>query len=875
MGKAGLKTIKSGVIMLNNNNLQVYQMACNHSVNPIGIDALPKLSWKVSSDKAGDEQVAYRLYVASSMSDMHSEVYIYDSQKVQTDRTVLVELQNFELKPRQRYFWKVEVYNTVGDMCVSPVSFFETSKLGEKWSAKWIGAGHIKKEDQSHGAPYLRKRVIINKKVKDARLYICGLGYYIPFVEGVQISNAMLEPAYTKYDRRVYYSVYDVAQYIKGDEFVLGAMLGNGWYNYFELDEWNTKFAPWKALPRLIAELHLTYADGATEVICSDSSWKSCQSPIVYNCIRNGETYDAALEKKGWGNCDFDDSDWDSVTVVRSPGGELCANQMEHIEITKEIETKKLVQTAKNKWIFDFGQNMAGVARLSVTGEKGATITMKYAEALSDDGKSIDNSHIDGFVKSGDFQTAKYIIGESNTKQEWNPVFTYYGFRYVELTCDTDIDVAKDTLTACVMHTAFERTAFFNCSDSTLNAIQNMCHWSTVSNVFGIPTDCPHREKNSWTGDSSIVSEQTLINFNAAKFFKKWHDDICDAQRADGAIPCIVPSPGWGYNWGNGPDFSKAIAEVANNLYMYTADKSILKKAYPHIKKCFDSMMAMAEDNIVDYGIGDWSAPFEGRALAVNMASFKASRPLVCTAAMYYVATVLSKCERLLGYQNTHKKIAESIKTAIVKHFINAQGIVEGDCQTSYALALYFKFADEETMLANLVDAIEKEDFHIDYGLLGSKYVLQGLGQHQRADVIYKMLTKSTFPSYKYLIDKGRTTLAECWNGTGSQNHYMYSDVSAVFYKYIAGIQVCEEFPAFKKFTIRPQLFAELDSLNCEIDTIYGKIAVKWQKLNNVVTLFIKVPFGTSATIELPHYAKNIDNVKELKSAEQELVFNI
>ncbi len=831
--------------------LTIYNLTCNYTENPIGIEKTPRLCWKISSDKTGDLQKSYKIYIAESLDAMAAGSYCFESDSCRSDEQFYCCENKFSFQARTRYFWRVEIQNSDDKIFISDIAFFETGKMNEQWSAYWIGAPFITKEIQSHGAPYLRKSIKCEKEIASARLYISGLGYYEPYINGTKVSAAMLEPAFTKYDKRVFYSVYDVLPFIDRNEFALGIVLGNGWYNYFELDEWNFRCAPWKGMPRAIAELHLVFADGTCETVITDESWKAHPSPIVYNCLRNGETYDATKEIGDWSGATYNDSDWENAIVMRSPGGLLIANEIEQIKITEELPTVSLWNTSKGSWVFDFGQNMAGVARLSVRGKKGTVITMVYGEALSQEDRTVDNSHNDGFVKSGDFQTARYIIGEDDRPEEWTPAFSYYGFRYVELS--GDIEVSAKTLTACVMHSSFGRIGHFNCSDETLNTIQRMCNWSTLSNSYGLHTDCPHREKNSWTGDSTIVSEQMMINFDTIKFFDKWCEDLYDAQRPDGAIPCIVPSPGWGYNWGNGPDYSKAIAEVPWNLYLHTGDKRFLEKAYPYMKKCFDSMVSMGNGYIVDYGIGDWCAPFEGAALSVNMGSFKASRSLIDTTSLYIVATILSRCEELLGYQDEHREIACAIKKVIRERFIDDDMVVEGDCQTSYAFALFFDLADDnDTMLKKLLSSIEATNRHIDYGILGSKYVLQGLGEHHRSDIIYDMITQKSYPGYGNVIEMGRTTLAECWNGTGSHNHNMFSDVSAVLYKYIAGIRVDKEFPGYKRFIVSPQIFNKLNSVECEIDSPFGKIALRWKKTENSVAINLLVPFGTTAMLRLP-----------------------
>ena len=842
----------------------IVRTLCNGIENPLGVDQTPSFSWSMKSTKKGNMQVQYQLFLYDSHENsLLNDAFIKTSIIPSNQNTFISFFDILQLQPNTQYFWKVCIWDSDDHIFESEINNFRTGKMNELWNGQWIGASHVKTEDDSHAAPYFSKKITINKVIKTATLYICGVGYYEAFIEGVKISKAVLEPAYTKYDTTLYYATYDVLHLITQQDITIGVILGNGWYNYFENDQWHTKFASWKAFPKMMLELHLEYTDQTTEVISTDDSWKSAKSPIIYNAIRNGEHYDARNEIPNWDKSFFDDSDWSYVKLVRSPGGEILTTQMPSIEVTDIVPVKSYWKTNHNTWIFDFGQNFAGKSKLISTGKKDTQVTLNYSEALTEDGNAVHTEYLSGFIKSGEFQTEKYIKS-TDFPEEWSSKFVYHGFRYIEISGMECVD--EHTLMALVMHTNFEDIGDFTCSDQDINDIQNMCYWSTVSNFYGIPTDCPHREKNSWTGDSSLISEQLLLNFDATLLLKKWLRDIKDSQRENGSIPCIVPSPGWGYNWGNGPDWSKAISEVPWNIYLYTGDKSILEEYYPCIEKHFDFMVSMSKNSITEYGIGDWCAPFDGEALSINMGNYKAPLALTDTACFYYSASILSKIQNILNYPNTYQVICDEIKTAWEDKFIDySTDIVQGDCQTSYGFALYYEFhSDLSKMLAKLLDTIKHDEFHINYGILGSKCVMHALGEHGEIDTIYKMIKQTTYPGYLYLKTLGRTTLGECWNGKGSQNHMMFSDISAIFYKYIAGIRVDEENPGFKHFTIGPALFDKLTHLDCSYKTLHGEILISWKKVNNNIELNLDIPVGTTAQFILPNYVINQQSYSQI-----------
>lgn len=834
------------------NEVKITQLTCNYKQEPIGMDSLPYFSWKYEGNHKGFSPSSYQIIV----SDNHLDI-VWDSKEVSSDQFINIKYEGKALKPRTRYYWKVIIREISGAFIESDVSFFETGKLDEKWSAKWITAGNMKRPDQYTHAPYLRKTFSLDEKASQARLYITGLGYFEAYINGKKTGDDLLSPAFTNYDKTVLYSTYDVTDLLHKGENVLASILGNGWYNCFTQDAWNIREASWRHLPKMIAELYVTTESGKEIMIPTDVTWKSIDSPITFNSIRNGEYYDANLEVNHWNSIECDDSDWLFVNTIRRPGGLLISSEIEPIRVTKTVDAVNFWKTPENTWVFDMGQNLSGFVKLVACGKKDDVIQIIYNEKLMDDGISLNRKWNSGFTRSGDFQTDKYTK-RSDLPESWSPRFTYHGFQYIEL-CGLSVEPDINTVKACVVHTDIKRKGSLVTSDDTVNKIIEMTHWSTISNFHGMLTDSPHREKNAWTGDASVSSEQTMFNYITILEFKKWLHDIKDSQKPSGCIPCVVPSTGWGYNWGNGPDWSSALTLIPWYLYTYYGDVEILEDMYETIKKHFDYMESMAEDNIINYGIGDWCAPFDGPALSVNMSSFKAPTELTDTAYFYNAADILSKMAKVLKNKKDvvyFERIAKSIKKSFRAKFFNRRRMsVKGNCQTSTGCMLYQGLAkddEKEPLVSLLVSQIHEKDDHLDFGILGNKYVMNTLGVNNRFDLGIKMITQKTYPGFGNIIEKGATTLWETWNGTGSYNHHMFSDVVASLYKYAAGIRPDENEPGFKHIIMQPNVDCGLTSVSCTYESVRGTIRSSWKNKDNRLEMEIDIPYSCHATLILP-----------------------
>jgi alpha-L-rhamnosidase len=846
--------------------IKVSELRCNYLENPVGVETVtPRFSWILTSPENGQYQKAYRILVANNIKSLTKKKGIlWDSGKVKTDCTTHVPYAGRAcLKSRQRCYWQVYVYDKNNNEVCSEPAFFEMGLIKRSdWQAKWVCATQTATDiDNSVPAPLLRKTVSLNKKIVDARVYVSGLGYYELYLNGTKVSDEVLQPPFTRYDRTVMYNTYDVTNMLSKGENVIGMILGNGWYNCFTEQAWYYRQAPWRHHPKMLFQMHVRFDDGSEIVVMSDKTWRTEKSPIVFDGLRNGEFYDARLEKNGWLMPGYDDSSWGTALIARVPGGLIKSAQFTPIRITKTIKPVSLKEVKPGVWVYDLGQNIAGWAQISVTGEPGTELTLKYAEKINQDG-TIDQSNIAGLINSGSVQTDKYILSGKGT-ETWHPRFTYHGFQYVQV-IGYPGKLALDNLCGQVVHTGFETYGGFECSNDMLNKIQNAVLWSTVSNYHGIPTDCPHREKNGWTGDASLSAEQVLFNYDPASAYTKWMNDFQDMQQPAGQLPGIVPTGTWGFNWGNGPAWDSAMVLIPWYMYVYLGDLAILEKMYDNIVRYVDYLTSMADTHIVDFGLGDWCPP-------VGRPDEYKSPLAVTDTAYYYVDTlVLAKTAKLLGKTKDaakYFKLAKNVRDAFRKKFVDKSGSVTGNCQTSTACALYQEMINDNEkpkLLDSLVSQVTAQNYHIDCGILGAKYIMNTLTDLGRGDLAYKMATQTTFPSWGHWLMQGATTLWETWDGNASRNHHMFSDISCWFYKGLAGIRPDEKSPGFRNIIIKPGWTSGLQWARAWHKSMYGVIKVDWTYETGKYAIDVTVPVGCTAVLYLPGLGKK--NIIKLKS---------
>jgi alpha-L-rhamnosidase len=837
--------------------IEPIDLRCENLVTPIDIQTpAPRLSWALKSRDRGARQTAYRIQVCSVRDPNGLEAFaridkpdLWDSGKVASDETLHIPYAGKRLASGQQYLWLVTVWDEKNKSTFA-YSGFEMGLLDPSdWHGRWIG----RTEDTAYRpAPLLRKSFGVRSKIKRATIYICGLGYHELSLNGKKVGDHHLDPGYTRFDRRALYAVHDVTKQLRVGKNAVGVILGTGWLNVHTKAVWYFDKAPWRQAPKLLMEMRIEYEDGSEQRVVTDRTWKTAEGPIVYDSIYGGETYDARREIPGWDTPGFNDSKWDAALDVKPAGGKLVAQQMPPIRKKAALTPVKLTEPKPGVFIYDLGQNLAGHARFTASGPAGAKIKLRYGEKLKADG-TLDTSGIDQHQIKTDpgfrFQTDEFILRGAGT-ETFEARFTYHGFQYVEVTGFPG-KPTLDNLRAVFVHTDVPPAGAFECSNDLLNKIQRATRMAYFSNLQSIPTDCPHREKNGWTGDAHLAAEQALLNFAPAAFNAKWINDLDDEMRPTGELPGIVPSSGWGYEWGNGPAWDSAFLLIPWYTYLYTADTRILTDHYPKFKRYVDYLTTRAKNGIVGIGLGDW-------------VPYKTVTPEeVTSTGYYYVDTkIVAETARLMGNHADARKysdLAVAIRKAFnAKFFKPETASYSNGGQTALSCALYQGFVEpqhREKVLANLVAAVEKNDSHIDTGILGAKYLLNALLENGRADVAYRIASQRTNPSWGWWIDQGATTLWESWPGANdSRNHIMFGDISAWFYKALGGIRPDPAAPGFKRFTIQPEIVGDLKWVKTSYRSARGTIVSNWayDSGRRMLVMDVAVPPNTTATIHVP-----------------------
>jgi len=579
-------------------------LLCEYTANPVGVDVLhPRFSWVLRHSERGRAQSAYHILVAITRENLLNDVGdVWDSKKVESDKSVNVEYEGKSLESKVIYYWKVRWWDDKGQ--VSPFSEVATFEMGllteDDWDAMWIGGGDL-----------LCNQFVIEDEVKQARAYVCGLGWYELRINGKKVGDHQLDPGQTDYEKLVLYSTYNVTDLLTEGENVIGVMLGSGRY----AQDWSTvpevleRVKSYKnASPKVILQSEIELEDGSCRKVITDETWKVSKGPIVEDDIYNGETYDAKLEKPGWDSPGYDDSEWEKAKVVEPPGGQLVSQAtLPPIKIIKTIQPVALTNPKLDVYVYDFGQNFTGWVRLTVSGPRGTEVKLRHAEVL----------HPDGMINVIPNRRAKAIdtyILKGEGIEVYEPRFTYHGFRYVEVTGYPGTP-NLNTLQGVVVHSAVEPVGGFSCSNPLINRIHQCILWSQLANLMSIPTDCPQRnERMGWLGDAQLIAEEAIYNLDMAGFYTKWLRDIREAQREDGSLPDVVP-PYW-LLYPADPPWGTACIVIPWCLYLYYADERVLADNYQVMKGWVDFLTTKTEGYLITYSkYGDWCPPGKLRSL--------------------------------------------------------------------------------------------------------------------------------------------------------------------------------------------------------------------------------------------------------------------
>lgn len=874
---------------------------------PLGIDVRqPQLSWQVVAPGRGARQSGYQVQVTCTDSFDGEQGLLWDSGHVQSDALSLTLPATWVADSGQRYHWRVRVWDQ-GGRCSgwSAASWWEMGLLdAQEWKADWIEAGWDEDPKILHPCPFLRRPFRLEKPVRTARLLITAHGLYEAWLNGQRVGDQLFTPGYTAYNERLQYQVYDVTALLQPGENVLGAILGDGWYRgriYVagSRNVYGTRLA-------LLAQLQLVLADGSTQVVGSDAGWRATTGPLIKSDMREGEIYDARRELPGWCVAGYDAAAWQGVRVVPRPSHRLVASLGVPVR-RQERFPPQILHTPNGETVLDFGQNLAGVVRMTVRGPAGTVVRLSHGETLGKDGNfTVDHLLVGNPKRQPPFQEICYIL-KGDGEETYEPRFTVHGFRYVKLEGHPG-DPQPHDFCAVAIYSDMPSTGHFTCSEPLLNQLHHNVQWSMKGNFLDIPTDCPQRERAGWTGDAQIFAPSASLLMDTRAFLGKWLQDLCLEQLPNGMVGNFVPNP---YRVAQEPlahflnliNGSAGWGDVTTlmpwALYQAYGDVRLLERQYASMQKWLDYVQTRArqvnwarrlhprfwsnpqtrerQQWIWDTGYqwGEWLEPGDGSQLKVAAGMLQRlilGAPEVATAYYARSAQVLAWTAAALDRQteaDRYQRLADQVKTVYCEEFVGPDGRIEPDRQASYVRVLAFDLvpaALKPAVAGHLVRLIRAAGNHIGTGFLSTVLLCPVLAEQGYLDVAYDLLMQTTIPSWLYAVTQGATTVWETWEGIGpdgtpqmSLNHYSPGAVVEFLYRKVAGIEAAE--PGYRQISIRPLPGGGLQSARATYASTRGLIVSGWSIEAGQLQMEVTVPANAWATVQLPN--ARLETVRE------------
>lgn len=844
----------------NCNGIKLTNLTTEQLVEPLGINCTPRFSYKVQCAKNGAKQESVHIRVYSSKQMLQAGTADMWDEVIKGNVMSLIEYKGEPLVSYHRYFWTAEVTDTLGNCGISEAASFVTGIMDNNWSAKFMGPDthtyHLNK------ALYCRSEIEVKEGLKNAYILLCGIGYHVLRVNGIKQGDAVLEPGFTRYDRRCQYVMHDITSQLSQGENVIGVILGDGWYNndHEVFDRFGfpngSKTLTWLGKPRYSYQIYLEY-ENRSELLLSDENsgiTMGCGA-ITFNNIFDGEHYDARLE-----------SDWDKLgggigfrkaAVYPAPCSIIEPELSEPQKVIRTMTPVSVTSPCEGSYVYDFGQNFSGWVRIKTAAKRGTEITLRFAEMLYDNGEV--NQENLRWADSKD----KYVC--NGKPSQWEPTFTYHGFRYVQMEGVTPDEVE---LIGCVVRSAAEFGGQFSCSNELINKIQKCVVWTEESNMPSVPTDCPQRdERQGWLNDCTVRVWEMYYNFAVGPFMRKWIKDIADTQEEDGSIKDVAPRV---FGADKADPLSSVYLFVPWLNYLFCGDKRIIQENYEGLKKWEQFITNNSHFGIVDYShYGDWAGPVEG---CVGDWALSVITPGTFISTVYYYenARVLAKMANILGKNDEavkYEQLADYIRTSINREWFNKETAQYANgSQATNIMAIAFEIVAPEykdRVLANIVEDIKAHNYHLTTGNIATKYLFDVLSENGYCDVALAIATKEDYPSWGYMFKMGATTIWERWeHGTtcamNSHNHPMYGTISAWFYKHLAGIAPTS--PAFETVTIAPKLASGLDDASAIVHSVRGDVASGWKRTAEGIHMDVILPLGTTADICIPEGYK----VKEM-----------
>ncbi|MDE2126670.1 MAG: family 78 glycoside hydrolase catalytic domain [Armatimonadetes bacterium] len=865
--------------------LHPVNLTCDYRHNPIGIDDThPRFSWIDSSPRRDQFQGAWQVLVASSpLLLSHNRGDLWNSGRVASGTASLITYSGRALTSERRAWWKVRVWNRAGQpSAFSPAARFEMGLLRPSdWHAKWIGMPALDPAAPNEPVALLRTSFILRGRIRSARWYGTALGLYQLQVNGMPATNGRLRPGWTDYHLRIPYQTLDVTRLLRPGVNAVGIRLAAGWYAGY-VGFGHRRFHYGNA-PRAYGQLVVRYRDGTKTTVSTGPGWAGAYGPTLGADLLMGDLRDSRREMPGWcvpvmmerWNRHFGAVQVDATPSVKQPPGTrpapacdwpgnipLTAESDRPVERVAAISPKVIRETAAG-WVVDFGQNMVGVVHVrAFGGHSGERVTMRFGEVLNPDG-SVYTTNLRGARA-----TDVWILNGA-PMQQWEPQFTFHGFRYAQITGWPGA-LTSANITGIVLSSARPDASAFECTNHLVNQLQHNIQWGMRGNYLEVPTDCPQRdERLGWMGDAEVFAPTACDNANVAAFLGKWMDDVDDAQSAAGGFSDVSPrlvdpadgAPAWG----------DAGVIVPWTLYRAYGDKRVVADHYPAMVRWLNYIRSANPDllwvNRSNNNFGDW----------LNVGD-DTDRALIATAFFARDADLMARMARAIGKVRDaamYHALFQQIAAAFDRKWLLPDGAISGGTQTSYVIALQFHLlppAARRQAAADLVAAIRKRGWHLSTGFIGTGSICQVLTDAGYADVAWRLVKNTTYPSWGYEIARGATTIWERWdgirpNGTfedpgmNSFNHYAFGAVGRWLIEDVAGIQSDAAHPGYAEIILNPLARGGVRSASSRIETIHGEVASAWRQEKDRFIWKVTIPANTWAEAHIP--AQTIAGVTE------------
>lgn len=713
-------------------------------------------------------------------------------------------------------------------------------------------------------APYLRKDFELQTLPKEADLTVSGLGFYRLWVNGKEITKGFLAPYISNPDELIYFDSYDVAPYLKEGKNVFAFLLGNGFLNNEGGLIWDMDKAPFRSAPKLA----FAFISDGKLLFQTDSSIKTHDSPILFDDMRAGERYDANLEIEGWNGASYDDSSWGNAFEVETPKGEMRLCHADPIRIQEELAPIE-IRKVQDGYLYIFPKNAAGFARLSVKSEKGQRIAIDFGELLTDGDLNMSNIGFGERTKKGFNQHLEFV--GSGKEENYVPSFCYFGYRYAKVTGISEEQATPSLLTMLVARSDFKHVASFSSSDERMNRLYQMAINSMDSNIFYFPTDCPHREKNGWTGDIALSADYFCWSADLRATLKEWLHSFINTQLPNGALPGIIPTTGWGYAWGNGPAWDISLFEIPYSVYQYERDASIILEATPAMEKYLRYAKTKEDANgLLAYGLGDWCET--GRISG----DFKTPLWITDTLTCIMMALKAEKMFHKIGYKE-QEKLARECATSWEKAFRKAfffHGKIDPRILTQTTLAMLLESGillkkEDERLYPVLLELIHKADDHFQVGVLGARRLWETLARHGDLELALKLIEQDSYPSFGYIDAMGEKTLWEeftmefrkkedgslepknpnYYSVVTSLNHHFWGSFVMVFVRYVAGLQINPTWDE-EEIVLSPFFLKGIECASASRKYRGSEVKVSWKKEGDTISFDYEAPKGMKVRFE-------------------------